>query len=212
MKKTVVFLCLLLLCGCSYTEPDAVFTVSAVGFSAENGQMVAYVQFLDTLDEKSSGDTSAFTVKGRGDSEKEAIDDVRTKLSKKPSFSHCRIIAVSNRLNLSDLGAVLGLCSDLGVPLRAPVICCNKINQLFESKSLSSGQEIEGLIRQNAEYFGYGGHTALFEIQTALLVNEGKFGLPILNADSDSVSVDGLYYFTGGLALIGGEQNATVNR
>ena len=52
----------------------------------------------------------------------------------------------------------------------------------------------------------------MLEIQTALLVNEGKFGLPILNADSDSVSVDGLYYFTGGLALIGGEQNATVNR
>lgn len=210
MKKTVIILCLLFLCGCSYTEPDAVFTVSAVGFSVESGETVAYVQFINAS-EKNSLVSPTFTVKGSGEDEKQAIDEVRAKLSKKPSFSHCRIIALSDRLDLSDVSSVLLGCSDLGVPLRAPVVCCNNINELFNNELLSSGQEIEGLIRQNAEYFGYGGHTALFEIQTALLVNEGKFGLPILKTDRDSVFVEGLYYFTNGLASIGGNQNDKVS-
>lgn len=194
MKKALfLVLCLLALSGCGYTEPNAVYTVSAIGFSAVEENVEIYLQYVNVSAENSKLEV----VSGRGDTAFSALNDIKTKLNKTPSFSHCSLIAINQNMPKNQIETVLDLCSKLNVSLSTPLVSASKIEDLF---SLSSGTEISALTRENAKYFGFGDHTALFEIQTALLVNEGRFSLPLISAKNNLPKVLGLCYFGNQMA------------
>ena len=198
MKIKIMFpiFCILLLCGCGYIEPEARYTVTALGCSLRGNDYALTVSLTDAGKAAEENTDKGFTVEGEGETISAALDDIRARLSKKPSFSHLRLIAVTGSMNRMELEELLDICIDLDAPLNCPIACCKRTDSLLED--FPAGEELAAQIRENAEYFGYGGHTALFEIKTALLVEEGKFALPILDTGDGRVKVNGLYYFTNG--------------
>lgn len=196
----IIFLIIsaLLLGGCGYIEPEARYTVTAIGCMQTQKGFTLTVSLTDVNNRSEEAKGSGFLVEGEGETIASALNDIRSKLSKKPSFSHCRIITVTDRTDKESLRELLDLCIELDVSLNCPIACCNRIKNLFSSDALPTGGDLASLIKENAEHFGYGGHTALFEIKTALLVEESKFALPILEVVNEQVAVKGLYYFTSG--------------
>lgn len=197
LKLILILLSLLLLCGCSYTEPEAQFTVTAFGCDKEGGNTQVYLKLTDTDTEP-----QIFTVLGEGNGFSEALDDIRSKLSKKASFSHCRLILVSSKINKTDLDDFLDLCMESGIPLSCPVSSSHNVEKVLSNKKYAKGEELASLIKTNAEHFGFGGHSALFEIKTALLVDAGKFALPLLETADDDVKIEGLFYYSNDFAAL----------
>ena len=195
LRFIIPILILLLLCGCSYTEPEAVFTVTAIGCERVKNNAKLYLQITENTQEKDE----VVLVVGEGENFEEALSDIRRGLSKKPSFSHCRFIAVSKDVTEKQLSEVMNLCLKNGFPLHSTVACTKNLTKLLDKTKQQTGEEIASLIKENASYFGFGGHSALFEIKTALIVSADKFALPLLTVESDSIRVNGLHYFSNGI-------------
>ena len=169
----------------------AVETFISNGISEENVEI--YLQYVNV----SAEGEELKLISGRGDTAQSALNDIKTKLNKTPSFSHCSLIAITQNMSSAQIKTSLDLCAKLNISLSTPLVSASKIETLF---SVSSGSEISALTRENAKNFGFGGHTALFEIQTALLVNEGRFSLPLISANNNLPKVLGLCYFGNQMA------------
>ena len=199
MKKKVLIslLMMLLLCGCAYTEPNAQYTVTALGFSDVGEGAAAFLQAIDASGGEQNGQPDTFTVTGRGKDISAALDDIKTQLSKKPSFKHCQLVLVSPTVGGDELSGVIDLCRELDISLKTRLALCNDIQATLDNDKISSGIDLAALIKQNSVSFGYGAHTALFEIATAMLTAEGEFALPVLESNQDKISVEGLLRYSG---------------
>ncbi len=189
MKQVLtVLLCLLLFGGCAYTETGSIYYISGLGFSNIENGIALYIQYIND-----SGAPEVLS--GRGETPQNALDNLKSKLAKTPSFSHCSIIALEPNMTTIQIKTALELCSQLNVSLSTKVLATGSVSELF---GLEEGNTTQNLIKQNAAYFGFGGHTALFEIQTAIMVNEGKFALPFISIEENTPQVLGLCYFGEG--------------
>ncbi len=191
LKIVITAMLLLFLGGCAYAEPDSMYTVTAIGFDNQENKTV-YLQAIDTVDGEKNGDPTTFLVKGEGKSFKTALEDIKSQLSKTPSFSHCQLILTTDCVEGEDFKAMLSLCREAGMSLRTAISCTEDINKILQNKKITSGTDILALIKQNSRYFGYGGHTAVFEIETAILAAGGDFALPRLTLSNENLKVEGL--------------------
>ena len=172
MKKLILILFLLLsLSACGYSEPDSVFTVRAVGIH-EKGIIL-------------KGD---FTIKGEGETVSAALADIKTKLSKAPSFEHCSVI-VFDSIKGDKLSSALSFLRESGVPLRTNIAYSEDLSVLFENEGI---EELSSQLALCKKTFSFGGNTALFEIETAILTNGGNFALPRVNSSGENIKIEGL--------------------
>lgn len=197
IKAFIVAVILCLLCGCAYTEPNAQYTVTALGFTAKNGKTGAFLQAIDAAGGEQNGQPVTFVVSGWGYGAEQAIDDIKTQLSKKPSFKHCQLVLISDGIEKDGLSEVLTLCRGLDISLKTRLAYCKDIEGVLQNDKISSGTDIAALIKQNSEHFGYGAHTAIFEISTALLAADGNFALPVLQSFDKKLSVKGMLSYSG---------------
>lgn len=188
IKFILVFIFLLSLTACAYREPNARFTVTAIGFSANGTKVTAYLQAMDF----SKSEDKTFLVTGEGDSVKAAVKDVNKTLSKEPSFEHCSLILLSRGIDGTGLKDALNLCQELSMSQKTRVAYADSVKSALENNTLKNGDEIASLIKENSKTFGFGKHTALFEIKTAVLVNDGNFALVNLDASNSKIKFDGL--------------------
>lgn len=187
---------LFLLCGCNYIEPEAQYIVTALGFTEQSGNALIYLQAVDTAQGDSSN-PDTFLIKGEGEDTAAALDNVKAGMSKKPSFEHCRVVLISEDVLGEKLNETLRLCDGLDLSLRARMVYSDDIEGVLDGGQFFSGTQIDSLIKQNADSFGYGAHTALFEICTAILTNDGNFALPVLKVQDRYPSVEGLKKYVG---------------
>ena len=172
MKKIILTLLLLLsLSACSYTEPDSVFTVRAVGIY-EKGIIL-------------KGD---FAIKGEGDTVSAALDDIKTKLSKSPSFEHCSVI-VLEKIGGEKLSETLSFLRENSVPFRTNIAYSEDVSALFKNEMV---EELSSQLSLCKKTFSFGGNTALFEIETAILTNSGNFALPRVIPSGENIKIEGL--------------------
>ena len=191
LKILLLFTILLTLCSCAYTEPNAKYTVTAFGVSAEGKNINAYLQAIDP-ENSSEGKVNTFEVSGRGSAIEPALRDIKTKLSKEASFQHCQLVIFSNGVEENILKDALELCEELGIPLRTKIVFTNDTEKLLTNQKIRDAADIVSLLKQGYKLLGFGEHSALFEIQTAVLTNEGNFALPIINATRDEMQIAGL--------------------
>ena len=191
LKILLIIAILLSLCSCAYTEPNAKFTVTAFGVSANEKTTKAYLQAIDP-ENSLEGKVTTFEVTGQGKSVSLALRDIKTKLSKEASFQHCQLIILSSGVKENSFSDYLGLCKQIGVPLRTKIIYTDDIEKLLTNKKITDASNIVSLLKQGYEILGFGNHSALFEIQTAVLTNKGDFALPVLSAYKDEIQISGL--------------------
>lgn len=191
LKILLVILMLLTLSSCAYKEPNATFTVTAVGFSQNvSGNTVIQVQIAKGVEKDGSG-PETFEVSGEGGDGNAALYDMKTKLLKEPSFEHCELIVLTGSVSGEQIEEVLLLCEEIGTPLRTRLIYTESISQFLKNSS-AQASDIVSLLKQGYKEFGFGGNTALFEIRTALLINDGNFALPRVVFEDENIKLDGL--------------------
>ena len=188
MKRALLILIsLLFLCSCAYTEPNAVYTVTAVGLE-ENGDK-SRVTVKITESEKSR------CVTGEGETPDEAMSEIKTRLSARASFEHCQLIAISG-LGGEGFAEATRFLREQEVPLRTKIVYTDDIQKAFEKERES---EIASLLKETKSEFGFGGNTALFEIETAILINNGDFALPYISLDKEDIKISGLLRYKNSL-------------
>ncbi len=190
-KFLLPLIILLTLCSCAYTEPNAKFTVTAFGVSADRQTVSAYLQAIDPENSK-EGKVNTFEVSGQGSNVKLALRDIKTKLSKEASFEHCQLIIFSNGTQKNKLTDSLKLCEEIGIPLRTKIIFTTDIEKLLTNEKIYNAADIVPLLKQGYQLLGFGEHSALFEIQTAILTNKGDFALPLISVKKDEMQISGL--------------------
>lgn len=192
IKILVLSVLLCLLCGCAYKEPNDRYTVTALGFSAQEEEVTVHLQAIDASGGEQNGSPVTFLVTGRGRDIDNALDDIRAQLSKEPSFGHCQLVLFSEGIEGERLEKALLICDGLGISLRARMAFCGNIEPMLDNGIITDGSDLVALIKQNSRSFGYGAHTALFEIKTAELAGSGEFALPVLSIGNGKLYVDGL--------------------
>ncbi len=201
MKKVISFILLLALIfnlvACAYREPNAKFTVTAIGFSKNGSNVTAYLQAMDF----SKSENKTFVSVGQGSSASLALNDIKTTLSKQPSFEHCEIILLSKGIEKTQLEETLSLCHEIGVSQKTKIAYTANIREALENKAMKSGGEIASLINENSKAAGFGKHTALFEIKTAVLVSNGDFALVNLEASNNEIKFGGLVEYQNRKAI-----------
>jgi hypothetical protein len=192
MKIKIIFLLFALFClgGFSAKEPEEQFTVTALAFESDK---ISYNLFLQANDPEKG----AFTLKGEGKNFEAAFLDINTKLTKQPSFSHCETLIFSFGAEERGLEEIFRLCDKKGVPLRAKILFCESPEKLLKAGEGSDGYNLISLVDGTVESFGFGGHTAFFEILTAQLVNKGDFAIINIDANED-IKVTGLRRYEKG--------------
>lgn len=192
MKKAISLVLLLALIlsftACAYREPNAKFTVTAMGFEKNGSSVTAYLQAMDF----SKGENKTFVSVGQGRDVSLALKDIKTTLSKEPSFEHCEIILLSKGIEKQQFEETLSLCNTLGMSQKTKIAYTANIGSALENKTIGSGGGIAALINENSRDFGFGKNTALFEIKTAILVNNGNFALVNLGASNNEIKFGGL--------------------
>lgn len=191
LKILLLLTILLSLCSCAYTEPNAKFTVTAFGVSSEGETVNAYLQAIDP-ENSSEGKVNTFEVSGKGSNVNLALRDIKTKLSKEASFEHCQLIIISNGIKEEKLTDCLKLCKEIGIPLRTKIIFTNNIEKFLTNGKIQDATDIIPLLKQGYELLGFGEHSALFEIQTAVLTNNGNFALPLIKVMKGEMQISGL--------------------
>lgn len=188
----MVIFCLLL-CGCSpENEPDKQYMVTALG-ADENKKL--YLQVVD-FQESTAERPQTFTIVGEGEDLKGALLNAESRVSKKLSVKHCELIIIESDMLGSEIMELLELCDELDVSLQARLATTENLQKLLKNEGVSSGAELISLIKQNAKSSGFGGHTALYEIKTAILTAGGNFALPFLS-DENVTAVEGLLIYKG---------------
>lgn len=174
--KIKLFLCIVmvfLLAGCNgYKEPEKQYIVTTLGFKTERKS------FSVCIKTKSNDD---LVQAGIGNDLNSAVESLLLKTEKPLSYGHCKLILVSPGIASDTFADVLEYCAASGVPLNADVAYCESIISVMR-KNIN----ISALVDRSYESFGFGGHTALFEIRTAILTNSGNFALPHISATDDA--------------------------
>ncbi|MBO5852482.1 MAG: hypothetical protein J6Q74_01570 [Clostridia bacterium] len=183
IKIFFLILAVLTLNACAYTEPNATFTVTSLAF----GQGDIFISV--------SEQNKSMWIKGEGEDLNAAITDIKTKLSKEPSFEHCGLVVLCGSVKGDEIENVLNLCGDIGIPLRTRLVFTDDIEMLFDKDAVFVGEEAISLLKHCYKEFGFGGNTALYEIKTAILVNGGNFALPRIVAENNRVKLAGLCRF-----------------
>ena len=192
MKFKIVAMLLAIFClsGCAATEPDSRFTVTSLAFYQTKNNLKVCIQAADP-------EKGAFTVAGEGENFETALQDTVTQLTRSPSFSHCEVLVFSSDVQGKLLEDVFSLCNKKGVPLRASVLFSENPEKLLKGENGTDGYDLVSLAEQTVKNFGFGGHTALFEIKTALLVGGGNFALLNITAKNPA-KVTGLKRYENG--------------
>ena len=198
IKFVFVLFSLLMLAGCNYfTEPEGQYMVTTLGFEETRGGFTVYLQAVDLKKGEQNGNPDTFTVKGEGKTPQKALTDAKTTLGKTLSIKHCELIVLSDTVSREGIEKIFSLCDALEIPFKTRLCVCADIEKLLSYDGVSAGFELSSLIRQNANNSGFGGHTALYEIKTAVQVSDGDFALPVLKTEGE-VKVAGLLVFEGG--------------
>lgn len=185
----------LLLSACGYTEPGGEYMVTTLALGEEPTGYRVILQAVDIKKGEQNGLPDTFTVEGRGKDVDDALEDAERGFSKGVALGHLNLIVLSDKVRAAGIRQVLEVSIAREVNLSAALAVCKDEKALLESGSPSAGTQLSSLIKQNYKRQGYGGHTALYEISTALLVNGGEFALPNI---AEGPKVEGMLFYKEG--------------
>lgn len=193
LKRILLSLILLIgLCGCSSKEPNEKYMVSAIGIEEREEGVCLYYKVTDLLSSDPSGKTATMPYFATGGDVSSAAENMSLMLSAEASLSHAEILVLSPKLDGDTLKDILGFLREKEISLQMRLSVCEGISDLFSKENSLSGTDMTGMLHTTAKTHGFAGHTALFEIETAVKVNSGDFALPYFEKGEENFKITGL--------------------
>ncbi len=193
MKRFICALILLItLCGCSATEPSEKYLVSGVGVEKRGKDTTLYYKITDISSSDRVGEQAVKILSAKGEDVFSAAENINLGTELSVSLSHCEILFFSDTDDKAVVPDVLSFCEKYGLPLKMKLAVTGDMEALFSAENTFSGGRLSDMLEVVWKTHGFGGHTALFEIETAVKTNNGNFALPYFAKDKDSFVVNGL--------------------
>ncbi len=189
----LIFICLL--CGCSAAEPDEKYLVSAVGVEQNAEEVTLYYKITDFGNEVNQNKI----LSSKGKSIVEAAEGISLRSALKPSLYHTEVVFVSPYADKEIFSELFSFLNDSKVSLKVRLAVTDGMAELFSEDNTFSGETLSGMLESVSKAYGFGGHTALFEIETAMDINGGDFALPWFGKGSEGFGVEGLALYKNAL-------------
>ncbi len=202
LKKLIIVLSLiLLLCGCRATEPNEKHLVSAIGVTKRGAHTRIYCKITDIASADRVAEQSVKTLSALGTDLLSAAENINLTAELEVSLSHCEIIVLPAYSNKDLIDEILQFCRKNELPLKVKLAVSEDVDELFSSHNTLSGEKLNGMLRVTSKNYGFGGHTALFEIETAIRISKGDFALPFFSKNDDTFIITGLGLYENGRFL-----------
>ena len=198
MKRLIVIVIIfaLTLAGCSdYRESNSQYMVSAVGFDADNDNIVASIQAVIVGTDSMQQEAEIKVFSADGSTPLQAISDILSFLSKSLLFDHCGVVAIGNGITSEMLGDIFDYSADQkNLNLGVYFVATDNAGELLKQESVSaltSGYDIMGMIERSSDETGILYQNRFYEIK-ALEAKKGKvFSLPFFKCLEDGIKMDG---------------------
>ncbi len=198
-KRLILLLpILILLCGCSATEPNEKYLVSAIGVTKRGEYTQLYYKITDIASSDKVGEQGVKTLSASGKSMLSAAENINLGSELDVSLTHCEILVLSPTADKNLTDEVFSFCREKEMPLKLKLAVSEEVEELFSPDNTLSGEKLNGMLRVVAKNYGFGGHTALFEIETAIKTNNGNFALPRFSKPDDAFVITGLAVYENG--------------
>lgn len=202
------------LSGCKnfgeHSEPNDRRLVSVIGFDGQNGDIRATVEALEATEK---GPIQPYLLSENGNSTQEALTRIAAQSPRELSFTHCAALILGKELAPEQIEDILDYCTgERSIPLSAKVISADNAEQILSIEAeaaVSAGFEVADITENTAERFGYGGHCALYEIETARLQTANIYALPFFKKEQEKPRFSGLSLYVNDnvTALLNGEES-----
>ncbi len=211
---SVIVLAVALLSGCKnfgeYSEPNDRRLVSVIGFDNQNGDIKATVEALEAVE---GGGTTPYLLIEIGESVHEVLSRISAQSPRELSYTHCSALILGNKLTSEQINEILDYCTEeQGISLSAKVISADDAEGILSLKAkaaISAGFSAADITEKTAEQFGYGGHSALYEIKTARMQTANVYALPFFQVVEEKPRFVGLSVYVNDIvtALLNGEES-----
>lgn len=196
---TLAVILLLTLSGCNglggYTAPSDKRLVSAVGFDNEGGMVKVSVEAMKAEDGENTK-FKPYIISESGSDATQAIARLSAQSYEDFTLTHCRTFILGKSLTAEQVEDILTFCiNQKQISLSATTVCSNNANETLKVSAMaenSTGFEINNMTEHNAENFGFGGHTSLYEVQTARMQSMNIYALPNLIITDNNISLKGM--------------------
>ncbi len=153
MKKLLfVLVSICLLCGCENNQPQ--YLISSMGFDYSKGEYQVCYEAIVINSENT--DQTLKLIEGRGDSVKEAVDEIKKQSTQSLLLSHCGVVAIDEQMPNIQFGEVCEFCyGQEELTLSAFFVRSENVKKLLSTKPVSSacaGYDIMGLLKQNKQF------------------------------------------------------------
>jgi hypothetical protein len=173
MKKFIlIFLPLLLLCGCQKTKPQ--YLISSIGFDSKDGQLITCFEAIIINSETEDQEIKLF--EGKGETVEDGVKEIEKQCTQDFLLSHCGLFIVGETVNEKQLDNIYEFCfKKEEITLSARFVKAENAKKLLSQKPISTisvGYDILGLIEQYSKTAKI--KNRYFEIEA----NEKKTRLP----------------------------------
>ena len=181
-KMLLVFIVAVLLCGCQNTGPE--YLISGIGVDVDNGQYSLCFEAIIVNTENT--EQSVKLLKGKGNTVKEAVEQIKKQCTQPLLMAHCGVVAVGQEVSRAQLKEVGQYCQNGGeITLSAYFVRTENAEKLLSVKPVSSasvGYDIMGLVKRNKKF-----NNRFFEV----INSDYKNSLPKISLKNKGLNFNG---------------------
>lgn len=145
MKKTIIFLIILLITGCNYIELNDLSIIKSIAIDYQDNQYLLYAEIIDEINQDNIPKTKIITVNNK--SIEKCFKELIIRSNKTIHYSHIDLLILSNNLNNVNLKEIFKyFLNNQNFRNDFMTISSNDVSNLIKN---SKYDEIEQLIKNN---------------------------------------------------------------
>ena len=195
---------LLLTCGCSFKPTFSAGVqesiVSALGFSETENGIEAYLETIAINSEALDGEKELKILKGNGKTAFEAVAAAKSHATQGLELSHCAVVIIDNSISPAVFEKICEYCyNETEITLSVIVVCTKNSEKLLEcspSASVAVGYDIVSMLENISLNSGVIYKNRFYELAALKEKPLNTFALPLLKADKEAFTIEGLTVFS----------------
>lgn len=206
MKKILsLLLCfafIVSLCGCgnkSARETDMEYMVSSIGFDNEGKKTKIIAEIIVVNSGQNDSGAQTEVLVAVGDSPKDALYSLHSKLSKPLMLSHSGLLIIGESLSADTVSEILNICiTNKDITGAIKIVATQSAEKLIKIKPKSDialGYEISNALKQYSAFTGITYKNRFYEVEAKREGATKVYALPYFSAGEENYTIDGLLIY-----------------